>query len=49
VVVADCPECSRLCRLIAERKVARVQFGVAKRAVRRLGRMSAPELTAEER
>ena len=36
--VADCPECSRLCVLIAERREARKRFGVAKRAVRRAGR-----------
>jgi hypothetical protein len=38
-VVQDCPECSRLCQLIAERKHARQQLGVAKRAIRRAGRL----------
>lgn len=37
-LVADCPECSKLCRLIAERKHARQRFGVAKRLVRAVGR-----------
>lgn len=37
-VVADCPECSRLCELIAARKHARQRFGVAKRAVRHVGK-----------
>lgn len=36
--VADCPACSRLCRLIRERKHARQRWGVAKRAVRHVAR-----------
>lgn len=38
--VKDCPECSRLCVLIRERKHARQRFGVAKRAVRRAGKLA---------
>jgi hypothetical protein len=49
VVVADCPACSRLCELIVERKEARVRYGVAKREVRRIGRMTARQTTSQER
>lgn len=43
--VRDCPGCSRLCALIAERKEARKKWGVAKRAIRRaaLAALNAPE------
>jgi hypothetical protein len=44
--VADCPECSRLCALIRERKHARQRFGVAKRRVRSVGKAAHP--TPEE-
>lgn len=36
--VSDCPACSRLCRLIRDRKHARQRWGVAKRAVRHAAR-----------
>jgi hypothetical protein len=42
--VASCPECSRLCVLIAERKHARQRFGVAKRAVRSVGKRAGREV-----
>ena len=44
-IVADCPECSSLCALIAERKHARKQFGVAKRRVRHVGRTTKGDST----
>lgn len=40
--VRDCPECSRLCALIAERKEARKRLGVAKRAIRATARLVEP-------
>lgn len=36
--VSDCPACSRLCDLIAERKRARMRVGVAKRLIRHAGK-----------
>ena len=42
-VVAACPSCSRLCVLIAERKVAKQKRGAAKRYVRRVGKMALRE------
>lgn len=44
-VVANCPECSRLCVLIRERKYARQRLGVAKRTIRAIGRRA---LTSEQ-
>lgn len=38
VAVKDCPECSRLCQLIADRKAARQKWGAAKRHVRSVGK-----------
>lgn len=38
-----CPACSRLCELIAERKVARQKRGAAKRYVRRVGKAALRE------
>lgn len=39
--VADCPGCTELVRLIRARKHARQRFGVAKREVRRIGKLIA--------
>jgi hypothetical protein len=36
--VKDCEACSRLCALIAERREARKQWGIAKRRIRAVGR-----------
>ena len=41
--VKACPSCSRLCVLIAERKVAKQKRGAAKRYVRRVGKMALRE------
>jgi hypothetical protein len=41
-LVEDCPSCSRLCALIAERKHARQRFGVAKRRIRSVARVAQP-------
>lgn len=41
--VQDCEACVRLCRLIRERQHARQRFGVAKRAVRHVGKLVAME------
>lgn len=38
IEVRDCPSCSRLCEAIAERRDARRQLGVAKRALRTTAR-----------
>lgn len=46
--VADCPECSRLCVLIAERRAARKKWGAAKRAVRYAGRNPSTEGEGDE-
>lgn len=38
VLVADCPDCARLCELIAARRDARKRFAVAKRRIRSVAR-----------
>lgn len=42
--VRACPSCSRLVALIAERKHARLQYGIAKRRVRQVGKVAVREL-----
>ncbi len=37
-VETGCPECLRAWRLILERKDARIEFGIAKRAIRTIGK-----------
>ena len=39
--VVDCPECTRLCVLIAERREAKKQRGISKRRVRQVGKLVA--------
>lgn len=46
-LVADCPECSRLVKLIRARKVARQRYGVAKRKVRAVGKVATRTPTTE--
>lgn len=42
-LVADCPECSKLARLIAERRTARQKLGAAKRRIRAIAKCAAKE------